>query len=314
MSMQPNRSRNPHLAGRVGNALPFLALTLAGIGAAARPVTAQSVELRWKLEAGTELVYRLSLLSESELPRGMGTSTMRQDSTQRWSVLAVDGDGNATVRVTTERVRMSMEGPMGTTSVDSAEGTGSGSPLDAIAALAGTSYSVVLDPLGTVVGLSGVEEMREALRARVTDPSAQPLIDQMLSEEALRGQWAQSGYALPAEAVSVGSTWESAFEMPLPNIGSLSTVASNTVESMDGALVRIGNSGTVSLEDGAAASPIPISFGDATMTGTSRFDAGRGALLGTESSLALQMTLSMGGRETVLETVTTIALELIEEE
>ena len=313
MSLQPNRRRNPHLAGRIGNALPFIALTLAGIGAAARPAAAQSVELRWKLEAGTELVYRLSLLSESELPQGMGRSTMRQDSTQRWSVQEVDGDGNATVRVTTERVRMSMEGPMGTTSVDSADGTGSGSPLDAITALAGASYSVVLDPLGTVVGMSGVGEMREALRARVPDPSAQPLIDQMLSEETLRGQWAQSGYALPAEAVSVGSTWESAFAMPLPTIGSLSTVASNAVESMDGDLVLIGYSGTVSLEDGAAASPIPMSFGDAAMTGTSRFDAGRGLLLGTEGSLALQMTMSMGGRETVIETVTTITLELIEE-
>ena len=136
----------------------------------------------------------------------------------------------------------------------------------------------------------------------------------MLSEEALRGQWAQSGYALPAEAVGVGSTWESAFAMPLPAIGSLSTIASNTVESMDGDLVLIGYSGTVSVEDDAAASPIPMSFGDATMTGTTRFDAGRGLLLGTEGSLALQMTMAMGGRETVIETATTITLELIEEE
>ena len=83
---------------------------------------------------------------------------------------------------------------------------------------------------------------------------------------------------------------------------------------MDGNLVLIGYSGTVSLQDGAAASPVPMSFGDATMTGTSRFDAGRGRLLGTEGSLALQMTMSMGGRETVIETVTTITLELIEEE
>ena len=203
---------------------------------------------------------------------------------------------------------------MGTMSVDSADDTGSGSPLDAMTVMAGTSYSVVFSPRGTVVGMSDVEGMREALRARIPDPSARSLLDQMLSEEALRGQWEQGGYALPTEAVSVGSTWESTFVMPLPTIGSLSAVASNVVESMDGDLVVIGNSATLSLSGGAAASsPIPMSFGDATMTGTTRFDAGRGLLLGTEGTVALQMTMAMGGQETVIDTVTTLTLELIEE-
>ena len=312
MSMQSTRRRNP-LAGPAGTALLCAALALPGIAAAA-PAAAQGVELRWKLEAGTDLVYRVSVESESELPQGMGTSTMHQDVTHRWSVVGVDGDGNATVRVTTERVRMSMAGPMGTMSVDSADPTGSGSPLDAVTVMAGTSYSVVLDPRGTLVGMSGVEEMREAVRARIPDPSARALLDQMLSEEALRSQWAQGGYELPTEAVAVGSTWESTFVTPLPTIGSLSAATSSVVESMDGDIVVIANSGTISLSDDAVASPpIPMSLGDATMTGTTRFDAGRGRLLGTEGAIALQITMTMGGREAVLDTVTRLTAELVEE-
>ena len=312
---QPTCRPNPPCAGRARKALLCAALALTGIGAAsATPAAAQGVELRWKLEAGTDLEYRLSVQSESELPQGMGTSTMRQDVTQRWSVLAVDADGNATVRVATERVRMSMAGPTGTTSVDSADGTGSGSPLDAVTVMAGTSYSVVLGPRGTLVGMSGIAEMREAVQSRIPDPSTRFLLDQMLSEQALRSQWAQGGYELPTEAVRVGSTWENAFVTPLPTIGSLSATTASVVESMDGDVVVIGNSGTMSLADGTAApSPVPMRLGDATMTGTTRFHAGRGLLLGTDGTMALQMIMTMAGRETAIDTVTSLTLELVEE-
>ena len=103
------------------------ALTLAGlIVPAAMPAAMQRVELMWKLEPGTDLVYRDSQQVETELPQGMGTSTMRWDSTQHWSVLEVDGDGNATVRLPPGQVQMNLDGPMGATSVDSAAQGGSG--------------------------------------------------------------------------------------------------------------------------------------------------------------------------------------------
>lgn len=317
MSMQPSRRRNPHLAGPVGNALLFIALTLAGIGAAARPAAAQSVELRWKLEAGTELGYRTATRTETQLPQGMGTSTTSMDTTERWSVLGVDGDGNATIRLTTERVRMSMEGPMGTMSVDSANEADSGSSaLDAVTAMAGTSYSVVLDPRGTMVELSGLEELRDALAARISDPAAQAMLDQTLSEEALRGQWELGMTALPAGAVGVGSTWQNDITVSLPPAGTMIAAFSNEVESIDGDLVVMAGSGNMSVSDGSVVrspTPVPVTLGDATLSGTSRFEAGRGLLLAAEVTMAAQMSMTTVGRETVMDVVTTVTVELIEE-
>ena len=101
--------------------------------------------------------------------------------------------------------------------------------------------------------------------------------------------------------------------LPNPAFGSLTTVTSYRVESMDGDLVVIGSSGTMSLAAGAAASlPVPVELGDATIVGTSRFDAGKGLLLGTESTMSVQMSIAMGGQEMVIDTVMTVALELIE--
>ena len=143
------------------------------VAAAAMPAAVQRVELAWKLEAGTELVYRQSMQSETGMPQGMGTSSMRSESTQHWTVLEVDGDGNATVRVTTEQAQMSLDGPPGASRVDPADPAGSETVSAAVGGIAGTSYTIVFDPRGAVIGMSGLEEMREALREQVQDPSSQ---------------------------------------------------------------------------------------------------------------------------------------------
>lgn len=311
--MHPTCRHDPRRAGSAGTALLCAALALPGmVAAAAMPAAAQRVELAWKLEAGTELVYRQSMQSGTGMPQGMGTSSMRSESTQRWTVLEVDGDGNATVRVTTEQAQMNIEGPLGASGVDPADRAGSGMVVDAAEALAGTSYTIVLDPRGVVVGMSGLEEMREALRAQVPALSSLAMLDGMLSDEALRGQWAQGSLSLPTEAVGIGSTWDSTYTSAIPAFGSMTAVTSHRVESMDGDLVVIGSSGTMSLEGGATSLPFPLDLGDTTIVATSRFDAGRGLLLGTESTMRLQTSMAVGGQEIVIDTVTTSTLELIE--
>ena len=310
-TLQPAACGGGSRADRAAQALLFAVLTAAGIAAAAT----QSVELVWKLEAGTDLVYRTAILTETELPQGMGTSTMNMDTIGRWSVLDVDGDGNATVRMTTERVHMSLSGPMGTMTVDSANESGSGSSaLAAITAMAGTSYSVVLDRKGRMIEMSGLEELREALGARTSDPSLQAVFDQTLSEETLRGQWELGMTALPIDTVGVGSNWENNVTVSVPPAGSMTAAFSNEVESIEGDLVVIGGSGAMSVSDGSAAPfPTPVSLGDATLTGRTRFDAGRGLLLNAETTIAVQMSMAMGGRETVMDVATTVTVELVEE-
>ena len=209
---------------------------------------------------------------------------------------------------------MSLDGPMGATSVDSADQGSSGTFLDVVKAIAGTSYTVILDPRGALVMMSGLEEMREALRAQMPDASAQAMLDSMLSDELLRSQWAQGVLALPSDAVGVGSTWDSTFTSPISAFGSMTGVTSYRVESMDGDIVVIGNLlGTMSQADDAITSlPFPVTLGDTTIVVTSRFDAGKGLLLGTESTMSLQASMARGGQETVIDTVMTVTLELIE--
>ena len=308
-----SRGRNPQLAGRVRTTVLCAALVLAGAVAVMHAVV-QRVELAWKLEAGTDLVYRESQQVETELPQDMGTATMRSGSTERWTVLEVDGFGNTTVRMTTEQVHMHFDSPMGSTNVDPADQGDSGTFLDAVA---GTSVTVVLDPRGVVVEMSGLEGMSEALRAELRDLPVPALLDSMLSDdEALRSQWAQGSFLvpLPTGPVGVGSTWDSDFTSPIPGFGMMTAATSYRVESIDEDVVVIGISGTLSLPDGAAASSlVPVQVGDMTIVGSSRFDAGKGLLLGTESTARVEMSVAIVGQEMVIKMVMTTTVELIED-
>ena len=149
-----------------------------------------------------------------------------------------------------------------------------------------------------------------ALREQVRDLPSLSMLDGMLSDEALRSQWALGSLALPTEPVAVGSTWDSDFTSLTPGFGSMTVATHYRVESIDGDLVVIGSSGKMSLPDGAAASsPVPMQFGDITIVGSSRFDAGKGLLLGTESTTRVEMTMAIVGQEMVAEMVMTTTLE-----
>lgn len=303
-----NSPRRPQHAAIARTALGCVAVIWAGTAAA------QDVELRWKLEAGADLVYRISMESETELPQGLGTTTMEIESTHRWSVLEVDEDAQTTVEVTTERTRVSMDGPMGAMSADSADAAGSGSPFEAVRAMAGLRYGATFDSRGALIEMSGTEELREALRTTNPDSAGQAMMDQMLSEEALRAQWEQGVSALPADPVGIGSTWEQTFDWPLAGLGSMTVTVTNEVEAIDGDLVVIASSGTAAMADHVAPSlPVAMNFRDATIQGTSRFDAGRGLQLGGETSFAFEAAMAIAGRESVMSITGTATMELVEE-
>ena len=308
MTTYPNHRRTlQHVAGRL---TALMCVWLLSSGAA---FAGQGTELRWKFEAGTDLVYRSSMRTVADLPQGMGSATTNMEMTQRWSVLEVNGDGDATIRVTIDRVRMSMVTPMGTMSVDSTDEASTGSPLDALKALAGTGFTQVLDARGEMLEMSGFDELRETLGAGSSNPALTAILDQTLSEEVMRNQWGQGGVALPDEAIGVGSTWDRTATIANPVTGATTVAMAFEVESVDGDLVVIGSTGTISLEPGAAAQlPFPVDFGDSAMVGTTTFDTGRGLIRVNESTMNMQMSMTIGGQTNVIESAVTMTMELVE--
>ena len=123
----------------------FVSLAIVALVAGSGYAAAQNVSVRWVFAEGAELVYRTTVSTLTEMPGGQGMMTQEIATTQTWSVLDVVANGDATLRITNDRVQMEMDGPMGNMSVDSDSDQESTSPQMRLAtALAGTSYTCVL--------------------------------------------------------------------------------------------------------------------------------------------------------------------------
>ncbi len=300
--------------GRGRSALRLSFLLVWAVSTAAPPAGAgQEVELTWNPEPGTELVYEFTAGMEMETP-AMPSMGMEFGFTERWQVLDRDGVGNITVRTTTERVRMSADGPMGPLAFDSADDSAAASPFAPFGRLAGTSLTIVMDPQGALVEVSGLAEIRDRLQPLLAaNPMMAGMFEPMLSEEGFRGQWAQRMATFPTGPVEVGSTWESSYNVPNPALGEMTIATVQTVEALEGGVLVMGIDGTISSSgEGGDALPIAMQMDDSTVSGTIRIDIRRGVMLSSESRTTMKATVAMGPQSETIESRSTIRVELLE--
>ena len=263
---------------------------------------ARDVELRWKLETGTELVYRLVAEIEMEyegLP-GVDTVTPTLEVTTRWNVLDVDGAGDATVLVTVERLQMRVDTPTRTISLDSEDE----SP-DQMGDVAERQYSMILDPHGRIVSTYGVDELGESWH-RTADPYMQALVGPLAS------QWGQYGLILPEGAVGVGFAWEVPSESPFVPPGS-TVINSHDIEAIEGDVVVIGTAATWPSPPTFVEPDVSMRIGEMVRVTTSRFDIGKGLLVASDGTTTNEATMTLDDGERVVETdtVMTVTVELL---
>lgn len=300
-------------------ALMVLAVLFTTAASGSRQMT-----LRWSLESGQDLVYRATLTSETEMPGGQGMILSENIQTIRWEVTDVSAAGDATVRMTTERVQMKMSSPMANVEADSASEEPTTDPTAAMmTAMAGTSYTLVVSPSGEIKDLRGLDEMRAAVRA-AAPPGTAAMLDQMLEsnlgDESIRSMFQQSFQSFPDRPLDPGDSWDVSVTMPLPLVGTMTTSMTLTldrIEDRDGSSIAvIHNRGTiVTSPDGQAEGPLAgmMEMGDAATTGTIEWDIDRGVLLKNTTSTTMEMTMSTSGQPIVMGVVTDMTMELVED-
>ena len=82
-------------------------------------VSAQEIMLKWGFVEGSEQVLQLTNRMEISMPIGFASQVMDQSIRMRQTVQSVESNGDATVTVTTEHIRMEGVGPGGDQLYDS---------------------------------------------------------------------------------------------------------------------------------------------------------------------------------------------------
>jgi len=315
MTATPGRARRPRWRG------PVLLPVLVACALAAHPAAAQKVTLRWKYRADSELVYRVTNHQDSYISMG-GASSSDQTQTMRWKVTEVAPNGDATVRMTTERVQIDMQGMAGNVKYDSDSGEPPADPQTRMAAaMAGISYTMVVSPEGTVKSIQGLDQLREKILSALPPEQvamAQSMGGELFSEEAITRMAQQNVQVFPDEAVGPGDSWKRSFTLPVPMLGAMTTNTTFTLtgtEQREGrTIVRIETTGTMSVDSESSSSPVPmtIDLGDTKMSGSIDFDADRGITVSSTMTTSMQMNVGAGGQQMSMTMNQSMTTELIE--
>src|SRR5262249_49041038 len=149
-----------------------------------------------------------------------------------WDVQKVDDKGNARVRLTIGRVKMSMQGPMGNVEVDSADKKAA-EPEDPIAK-AFTDMVAGVAALEMTFTMAPTGEMKDpripdaALKKLQAVPGADKFGGELLTPEGLKQL--TGGMVLPKGPVTKGKQWTQKMTTKVPNLGTMSGDTKYTYE------------------------------------------------------------------------------------
>lgn len=151
----------------------------------------------------------------------------------RWTELAPDRDGRPRYRQRFEGVKMSVEMSGNKVTYDSTKpGQGGDGPLaDFFKALVGTELVVTIDRDGDVAAVEGGDELVEKLTR--ANPQLKPLLETILSDDALKSMGHPAGGIRVPPDVKVGDKWNSKHRINLGPIGSYLTRYSYTAAGPD---------------------------------------------------------------------------------
>lgn len=281
-------------------------------------VSAQEITLKWGFVEGSEQVLQLTNRMEISMPIGFASQVMDQSIRMRQTVQSVESNGDATVTVTTEHIRMEGIGPGGDQLYDSDSGDIPTDPaILGAAAMVGQDYSMVVGADGTVKSIQGIEELVESMRSSFP-PEVAPMLGEMFNAETLTEIAQQGVQILPEDPISPGGSWQTSFTMPNPLLGEVIntiTFVLDGIEERDGRTVALlsstGEIVTVTPED-LAGLPMEMDV-DAEMTGFLIFELDRGLVLSSSTTTEMTMTMSgPDGSSMTMPMTTTGSLELVE--
>lgn len=282
--------------------------------------TRQNVLVRWVFEEGIELLYRTTVSSETEMPGGRGMATGEVVTTQTWSVLNVAANGDATVRIATDRVQGYRRSPVENMGFDSDSDQESKNWKVRMAIVqAGTSYIFVFDSYGQIKDVQGIEELVARMREDLP-PDAVAMFDQMIlptfTAEFMKGAFQSRIGSFPTEPVGPGDTWDFTYSLSLPVFGNMTTRITSTLDRIEdhGSRLAIISSTGDSKKTGEADDQFAgmIQIDNVVIIGTTEFDVDRGRVLKSAFSKTMEMTMAVGGQEMAMSTIINTIVELDE--
>jgi len=289
----------------------FAALALIGL---ALPASAQDkADLKWKFEKDKSFYQELETRTSQKMTiMGMDVNqTQNQTFYFKWTPLEVK-EKEVVLEQEITGVKMDIKIGGNTIAYDSTNPGAANNPLaDFFKALLGSKFKVTLDTGSSPPKVTKVEGRKEFLdKLGTANQAMKPLLEAILSEDALRQMAEPTFAALPQKEVAKDETWKYNAELKLGPIGSYKTDYEYKYlgkDEKEKELDKIGVTVTLTYTKpaGDQAAGLPFKIKDADLkgekaTGTVFYDSKAGRVSSSSLDLTLNGTLDIeiGGMTT----------------
>lgn len=299
---------SPWQVGRVVLAIFGLALSLA-------PGAQAQTSLRYQFKAGQQLPYLMTQKMAMQM-NVMGNNvaiTMNQDIDIDWKIQSVDATGAAKMTQKFERIRLTMDGPMGKTEYDSNQGKIPEGPIGQalgplFQAMAGAEFTLTMDSTGKVTNVTIPEKLRDAFKNSQLGVAGGDLF----SEDGLKRLIGSSGVIFPKDGVAPGKTWDNKLESKMP-FGTLKVENTFTYEgeSEQGGrrLAKIAIKPKMEIEPSPNAA-LTMKIKSQDTKGAALFDTSAGQLVESTINQTTEMELGIAGQNVVQKIEQTVSMKL----
>jgi hypothetical protein len=291
------------------------------LGVLALPAAAQDkATLKWKFEKDKSF-YQTMRTETKQNMKVMGTDVNQNQSqtfVTKWTPENVDKDGNWTIEQQIVGVEMGIDIGGNKITYDSKkpDAAGTANPMnDFFKALVGSKFKVTINPSYKVTKVEGRKEFIDRLKA--ANPTMQPLLEQILTDESLKEMAQPAFAAVPGKEVKKGDEWK---ETSTLNMGPIGSYVNNYTFTYEGRNTE-GSSDekkwdrikeTISLTykppDANAGGNLPFKIKSADLkstsaSGTILFDADKGRVERANRTVDLKgdLTIEIGGTSTKVE-------------
>jgi hypothetical protein len=281
--------------------LVFIALAVPALG--------QEATLKWEFQKGKPFYQEMTTDTKQNMKvMGMDiTQNQKQTFIFGWTPKEQDKDKNWIVTQKIEGVKMDIEIGGNKITYDSIkDAAGTGNPLaDFFKALVGSEFELTISPEMKVINIKGRDEfLNKLIKA---NPQMEPLLKQILGDEALKQMADPAFAAVPNKAVKKGDTWEKKSALNMGPIGSYDTTYKYTYEGKEGKLdkIKVDTVMTYAAPGANAGGNLPFKIKAAKLeskggSGTILFDNEKHRLEKSDMKLKLEgtLTIDIGGMTT----------------
>ncbi len=271
-----------------------------------------AVTLKWEFQKDKPFYQEMKTTTKQTMKvTGMEISQNQEQAfVFSWTPKEQDKDKNWIINQKIEAIKMEIEMGGNKISYDSAkEGASTVTPLaDFFKVLVGSEFKLTVSPDLKILKIEGRDDfMQKLIKA---NPSMEPLLKQILSDDALK-QMADSAFAsVPTKPVKKGDTWEKTSKLNMGPIGTYDTTYKYTYEGKEGKFDKIKLTSNLTYQPPAAntAGTLPFKIKDANLKskkaeGTILFDNEKHRLEKSDLKLVLEgkLTIEIGGTPTEVE-------------